>query len=67
MNKFPLTKKQIIKLFKKQKSLVVKTELINLQNSQDRILYEDLKSKIDIPPFNNSAVDVIERTASCSS
>ena len=57
MNKFPLTKKQIIKLFKKQKSLVVKTELINLQNSQGRFLYEDLKSKIDIPPFNNSAVD----------
>ena len=57
MNKFPLTKKQIIKLFKKQKSLVVKTELINLQNSQGRFLYEDLKSKINIPPFNNSAVD----------
>ena len=35
----------------------MKTELINLQNSQGRFLYEDLKSKIDIPPFNNSAVD----------
>ena len=57
MNKFPLTKKQIVRFFKKQKNLVMNKELISLQNSQGRFLYTDLKSKLDIPPFNNSAVD----------
>ena len=57
MNKLPLTKKQIISFFKKQKNLVTNKELISLQNSQGRFLYTDLKSKVDIPPFNNSAVD----------
>ena len=57
MNKLPLTKRQIIKFFKKQKNIIVKSELVNLQNSQGRFLFEDLKSKINLPPFNNSAVD----------
>ena len=57
MNKSPLTKRQIIEFFKKQKNIIVKSELVNLQNSQGRFLFEDLKSKINIPPFNNSAVD----------
>ena len=57
MNKLPLTKRQIIEFFKKQKNIIVKSELLNLQNSQGRFLSEDLKSKVNIPPFNNSAVD----------
>ena len=57
MNKLPLTKKQIIRLFKKQKNLFMNKELLSLQNSLGRFLYTDLKSKVDIPPFNNSAVD----------
>ena len=57
MNKTPLTKKQIIRFFKKQKNLVMNKELLSLQNSLGRFLYTDLKSKVDIPPFNNSAVD----------
>ena len=57
MNKLPLTKRQIIEFFKKQKNIIVKSELVSLQNSQGRFLFEDLKSKINLPPFNNSAVD----------
>ena len=57
MNKSPLTKKQIIKLFKKQKTIIAKSELIDLKNSQGRFLFADLKSKVNLPPFNNTAVD----------
>ena len=57
MNKSPLTKKQIIGLFNKQKKLISSTEIIDLQYSEGRILAQDLKSQINIPPFNNSAVD----------
>ena len=46
MNKLPLTKKQIIKFFKKQDSLILKPELVDLKNSQGRFLFEDLKMKI---------------------
>ncbi len=57
MNKSPLTKKQIINLFKKQKNVIINSEKVNLENSEDRFLYEDVTSKINLPPFNNSAVD----------
>ena len=57
MNKLPLSKQQIIRFIKKQKNLVKNKELLSLQNSQGRFLFTDLKSKVDIPPFNNSAVD----------
>ena len=57
MNKLPLTKKQIVKLFKKQNAIIIKPEFVDLQNSQGRFLFEDLKSKVNLPPFNNSAVD----------
>ena len=46
MNKLPLTKKQIIEFFKKQKSIIVKSELVDLQNSHGRFLFEDLKAKL---------------------
>ena len=57
MNKSPLTKKQIVNLFKKQKVVIFNSEKVNLENSEDRFLYENIKSKINLPPFNNSAVD----------
>ncbi len=57
MNKSPLTKKQIIHFFKKQKNVILSSEWINLHNAQGRFLFEDLKSKVNVPPFNNSAVD----------
>ena len=53
MNKLPLTKKQIIDLFKKQKKLISSSEIIDLQYSEGRILAQDIKSQINIPPFNN--------------
>ena len=57
MNKLPLTKKKIIDFFKKQKKLISSSEEIDLKFSNGRILSEDLKSQINLPPFNNSAVD----------
>ncbi len=57
MNKFPLTKKEIIAYFNKQKKLISSSEIIDLSNSNGRILAEDLISQINLPPFNNSAVD----------
>ncbi len=57
MNKLPLKKKEIINLFKQQKKIVSTFELIDLKEANGRILSEDLKSKINLPPFNNSAVD----------
>ena len=57
MNKFPLTKKEIVDFFNKQKKLISSSEIIDLKYSNGRILAEDLKSQINLPPFNNSAVD----------
>ena len=57
MNKYPLTKKQIINLLIQQKKIIYQTEIIKLNKSKGRILAENLKSKINLPPFNNSAVD----------
>ena len=57
MNKLPLKKKEIINLFKKQKNIIYTSDIIDLKKANGRILSEDLKSKINLPPFNNSAVD----------
>ncbi len=57
MNKSPLRKKEIVHYFNKQKKLITSYEIIDLRNSKGRILAEDLKSQINLPPFNNSAVD----------
>ncbi len=57
MNKKPLYLKQILNFIKKQSILVKKTEIINLINAEDKILAENIYSKIDLPPFKNSAVD----------
>ena len=57
MNKLPLKKSSIFKLLKKIKKINLKNERINLENSMYRFLDQDLISKINIPPFKNSAVD----------
>jgi len=57
MNKLPLTKKEIVNFFKKQRKLIYRTEIIDLRYANGRILSENIKSKINLPPFNNSAVD----------
>jgi len=57
MNKNPLKKKSIFNLLKKIKKFDLGSEKITLENSMERFLDEDLISKINLPPFNNSAVD----------
>ena len=57
MNKKPIYLKQILSFVKKQSILVKKIELINLLNAEDKILAENIYSKINLPPFKNSAVD----------
>jgi len=57
MNKKPLYLNQIFKFIKKCPSIISKTEKIDLLNSVDKILAENIFSKIDLPPFKNSAVD----------
>ncbi len=57
MNKKPLYLKQILNFIKRCPSEINKTEIINLQDAEDKILAENIYSKIDLPPFKNSAVD----------
>ena len=57
MNKKPLYLKQILNFIKRCQSLINKTEIINLLDAEDKILAENIYSKIDLPPFKNSAVD----------
>ena len=57
MNKEPLTKSSIFNLLKKIKKNTIGNEEIILINAKNRILAKDINSKINLPPFNNSAVD----------
>ena len=57
MNKKPLTKFSIFNLLKKIKRFNLGSENILLDRSINRFLNKDIKSKINLPPFNNSAVD----------
>ncbi|MDC0058008.1 molybdopterin molybdotransferase MoeA [Pelagibacteraceae bacterium] len=57
MNKKPLYLKQILNLIKKCPSVINKIEILNLLDAEDKILAEDIYSKISLPPFKNSAVD----------
>ena len=57
MNKKPLYLRQIINFIKKRSRIIYKTEIINLLDAEDKILAENIFSKIDLPPFKNSAVD----------
>ena len=57
MNIKPVKKNQVIKLLKKIKFNNFKSEKISLINAKGRILSSDITSSINLPPFNNSAVD----------
>ena len=57
MNKAPLKKLTIYNLLKKIKISNLGEENISLDKSLGRYLNVDLRSKINLPPFNNSAVD----------
>ena len=57
MNKKPLYFRQILSFIKKRSSVIFKTRIINLIDAKDKILAENIYSKIDLPPFKNSAVD----------
>lgn len=57
MNKKPIYLKQIYNFINKSQALVKTTETINLLYAEDKILAENIYSKIDLPPFKNSAVD----------
>jgi len=46
MNKKPLNKKSIINIFKRQNRIKLDTEWLKLENCKERILAEDIKSKI---------------------
>ena len=57
MNKKPLYLKQILNFIKERSSVINKKEIVNLLDAQDKILAENIYSKISLPPFKNSAVD----------
>ena len=57
MNKKPLTKQEINSLIKKQKKISLNNEWLDIKNCEGRILAKNIVSKINVPPFNNSAVD----------
>ena len=57
MNKKPLYLRQILNFIKERSSVINKKEIVNLLDAQDKILAENIYSKISLPPFKNSAVD----------
>ena len=57
MNERPLTKNEIFDLLKKVSIINLESEKIELLNAEGRILSCDIISSINLPPFNNSAVD----------
>jgi len=57
MNNKPLTKKEVVKIFKSIEKLRKSIVNIDIENSNKRILAEDIISSINVPPFKNSAVD----------
>ena len=57
MNKIPFYLRQILNFIKKCPSVINKIEVINLLDAEDKILAENIYSKINLPPFKNSAVD----------
>ena len=57
MNKNPLTKNELIDLLKKISLEKLESEKVELFEAEGRILSSDIISSINLPPFNNSAVD----------
>ena len=46
-----------LKVIKKISKKITSYEIINLKDSFNRTLYENIKSKIEVPNYNNSAMD----------
>ena len=57
MNKKPFYLKQILNFINSRSSVINKKEIVNLLDAEDKILAENIYSKISLPPFKNSAVD----------
>jgi len=57
MNKHPLTKNEVIDLLKQISLEKLESEKVELLDAKERILSSDIISSINLPPFNNSAVD----------
>ena len=57
MNKKPIKKNEVIEILKNIQFDSLKSEIINLFNSENRILSDPIISSINLPPFMNSAVD----------
>ena len=57
MNKKPFYLKQILNFINRRSSVINKKEIVNLLDAEDKILAENIYSKISLPPFKNSAVD----------
>ena len=57
MNKTPLKKNEVYNLLKKIKKPFLNSEKVSLFNAEGRFLSSDIFSSINLPPFNNSAVD----------
>ena len=57
MNKHPLTKNEVINLLKKISIKNLESEKVGLFEAEGRIFSSDIISSINLPPFNNSAVD----------
>ena len=57
MNKNPLTKNELIDFLKNISLAKLESEKVELSEAEGRILSSDIISSINLPPFNNSAVD----------
>ena len=57
MNKQPLTKNEIFDLLKESSIIDLESEKVELSQAEGRILFSEIVSTINLPPFNNSAVD----------
>ena len=57
MNKHPLTKNEVFNLLTEISIESLGSEKIELFEAEGRILSSDIISSINLPPFNNSAVD----------
>ena len=57
MNSKPIKKKEIFNILQGIKIKKLHSENINIIDSEERFVSKDIQSSINLPPFNNSAVD----------
>ena len=57
MNLKPLKKDKVVSFLKSYNTKRLSEEKIQVINANNRILSKNIYSKINTPPFNNSAVD----------